>query len=503
MPAGRFQALSVLAVLTALACRPATPGGAAVTPPDSTHFRFSVALGGSDRDMVRDLATDRDGNVYVVGGTLSADFPVTPGVFGATYHTGGKPLGDAFVAKLDPGGRVIWSSYLGGPNFERAYAVEVDPEGNVIIAGRGGAGLPNTAGTAQPVNAGGAQTPAYGDQDGFVCKVRGDGSAVVFCTYFGTEDDGIIRDIAVDAAGDIYLVAGIGTGVLPDSLLRHAFQRTRAAEYDVAIAKLSADGGRILWATYLGGSGKEIGAPSIRVGRDGSLYVLLTTRSSDLPTPGGFDHTLGGKQDLYLARLSPDGSRLLYGTYIGGSGTEAIETHGLALDSSGAAYVTGGTTSRDMPFPPGGFKPTVAEADPGNAFVVRIGTDGRLLAGTYIGGSDKEWGEGIAVDHRGNVLVTGGSNSADFPGTAWSAAAPHGDLFVMVLPPALDHPLLAGRVGGSSGDMGRTATAGPDGSLYAAGMTQSPDWPMLPPSPTRPRQSDGVIVGIRPLPAGE
>jgi len=468
---------------------------------DNAVIVFSTRAGGRDREMGRDIITDIAGNIYAVGSTFSPDFPVTPGAYDTTHHSGRK-ASDGWLMKLSPAGELRWSSYLGGANYERIYAAEIDPSGDLVVAGRGGEGLPVGARSAQATFGGGSGS--YGPQDGFVCKFSGESSALKFCTYFGTEDNAIIRDIAVDSAGDIFLAAGAESGSFPAEWFAHAFQPRRSGGSDIVVAKLSGDGSKVLWATYLGGSGDETGAPSIRVGPEGTPYVLLTTKSTDLPTPHGFDSTLGGTMDLYVARLSADGSRLLYGTYLGGSGTEDIETHGLAIDREGIACVAGGTNSPDFPTTPGAVRSASDRRpdDPGDAFISRISPDGsRLLASTYIGGSGAEGGEGFAIDSAGNAYLTGGTNSPDFP----SASAPDGgsdrDVFVVRLPPDLGRMSFARRIGGSGNDHGRGLAVDREGNILVTGTSQSSDWPVRNALQWRRLGADdAILLKLRPAP---
>jgi hypothetical protein len=221
-----------------------------------------------------------------------------------------------------------------------------------------------------------------------------------------------------------------------------------------------------------------------------------------MPTPNGFDHTLDGKLDLYVARLSADGSRLLYGTYLGGSGNEDIETHGLAVDAQGVAYVGGGTTSMDFPTTPGAARTAQDRTtdDPGDAFLARISADGsRLLAATYVGGSAREGGEGIGIDAEGNAYLTGGTYSADFPTVAPKDGGQDADLFVVKLSPDLSQTLFSIRLGGASDDRGRGLAVSPDGAVLITGTAQSEDWPVRG-TRDQPRRGadDAIVVLLRP-----
>lgn len=474
----------------------ATAGGASasgslqVTPGSAStyHLIFSTLLGGSQQDQVRDLATDAQGNIYAAGGSRSPDFPTTPGAYDET------PNGnyDAYVAKFDPNGNLIWSTVVGGPNYDRAYAVEVDPQGYVYIAGRAGAGFPVTTGAFQTTFQGSPDVAPYGPQDGFVCKLTPDGAAVVFCSYFGTTDHNIIRDIAVDAQGTIYVATSVTGTALPAAWTANGYQPTPRGGTDAVAAKIATDGSAVLWATYVGGSGEEVSENSIRVDGSGNVFLLTTTNSPDAATPNGFDHSLGGPRDAYLVKISPDGGTLLFGTFIGGSGGESIETHELAIDPQGNPVVASGTTSTDFPVTPSAFQAQFSGSGGssggqgsnygGDGFIAKISGDGAsLLAATYLGGSSGDGIEGVSADASG-IYVSGATYSTDFPtpaGAYQETMAGVADLFVAKLSPDLSTMIYGSYLGGSSQDYGRTSTIDGAGNVIIGGNVQSTDWPAL------------------------
>jgi hypothetical protein len=169
-------------------------------------LEFATYLGGSGGENFRDVVVDANSNIYVTGGTSSSDFPTTPGAYDRTFATGGSDLGsagpmDVFVSKFSPSGQLVWSTYLGGPNYDRAYAIEVDAQGHVYLAGRAGPGFPTSPGVLQPNFAGDSgPAGAYGKQDGFVAKLSPDGSQLLWATYFGEAGGGFIRDLDIDSA---------------------------------------------------------------------------------------------------------------------------------------------------------------------------------------------------------------------------------------------------------------------------------------------------------------
>jgi len=477
-PTSRSIRLLAAAAVVLAACGETgttTPGGQDSVALSFTSG-FSTYLGGSGIESIRDVVADAQGNVYVTGATQSGNFPATAGVFGANFHSSGSMLSDAFVTKYDASGHVLWSTFLGGPEYDRAYAIEVDELGFVYVAGRAGAGFPVTPGALQTAFAGGTQPDgAYGPQDGFVCKLKPDGSGVVFCTYFGNSSWEAIRDIAIDASHNIYIASGSFAGdPFPSAWFANAYQKTVRGGRDGLIVKLRSDGSAVDWATYLGGSQDEDNGNSVRV--DGSgVYVVNTTHSTDMPTPNGFDHSLSGASDLYVAKLSLDGSQLLFGTYVGGSGGEVAETHHIAVDAQGNAIVASGSTSTDFPTTPTAFQRSPVGAE--DVLVVKISPTGALVAATYVGGSGNEFAEGVAVDPAGNFYFAGGSTSSDFPVTGGQGGGGVSDAIFAVLSPDLSHLLFSRRFGGNGDDTGRSVAVSTT-TAVVGGQSNSPNWPL-------------------------
>ena len=156
---------------------------------------FSTYVGGKSWEHARDVCCDKDGNVYMVGGTASRDFPTTPGAYDRTFDAGGKQIGgaglcDAFVMKFSPEGKLIWSTLLGGPNCDRAYGVEVDREGCVYVAGRAGPGFPVSEGAFQTEYGGSNYNGFYGSQNGFVAKLSPTGALLRSTLIGGKDKDG-------------------------------------------------------------------------------------------------------------------------------------------------------------------------------------------------------------------------------------------------------------------------------------------------------------------------
>jgi hypothetical protein len=447
---------------------------------------FVSYLGGNDFEHGRDVAFDCEGNLYVAGGTRSDDFP----------HTQGGPVGnvDVFVAKYDATGTLVWAHRFGGPNYDRAYALELDPSGDLVVAGRAGDGFPTTAGALQESFAGDMDPAAlYGAEDGFVAKLTPDGE-IVWATYFGSAGRDFIRDVASDASGDVYVAASQVTRDHPH-ITAGSFDGTRA-NMDCVAARLSGDGSSVVWAGYLGGSGDDCPEPSIRVDPATERAVMIiSTDAGDLPdTPGALQSSPAGNYDLFVAAIAPDGGSLDFGTYVGGSDGDGLETHNLALAPDGRVVLGLVTTSQDLPTTPGAFQPAYGGTGgggtgqntnyPGDGWVGILSTDGTTLEhATYLGGTVGDAVEGIMVADDGRVYVSGGTFSSNFPtaGAPYQdAAAGNLEAFVGILSADLGALEAATFVGGSNWDVVRAVAIGPSGQLAATGETRSNDLNVTP-----------------------
>ena len=369
-----------------------------------TALVYSTYLGGSNTDVGKSIAVDSSGNAYVAGYSVSTNFPTTPGAL-QTLIAGGT--WDGFVAKLnDTGSGLVYSTYLGGSNQDKIYGVAVDTVGNAYVTGATQSTNFPTANALQATLSGGA--------DGFVAELNAMGSALVYSTYCGGSANDIPNAIAVDGSGNAYVTGSTGSTNFPTTT--GAFQLTPGGQNDAFITKLTAGGIGLAYSTYLGGSTTDVGY-GIAVDSVGNAYVTGYTSSTNFPTTlGAFQATLSGgtgDTDAFVIKLSPTGSGLIYSTYLGGS-TGADYGYGIAVDSSGNAYMTGETRSNNFP-----VKNALQSNYAGggaDAFVTQLSATGSgLVYSTYIGGSAGDTGYGIAVDSTGNAYVTGTTSSTNFP----------------------------------------------------------------------------------------
>jgi hypothetical protein len=455
------------------------------------QLTHSTYLGGSNFEQARDLEIDKEGNIYIAGGTSSADFPTTPGVYNRIYNgSGSETVGSwgpmmVFVSKFTPAGELIWSTYIGGPNYDRAYAIEVDDDGFVYVGGRAGVDFPTTENAYQKEfsKQTGLKNNLYGHQNGFITKLSPDGSEIIYSTYYGGDSYGFFRDIAIDDEGFVY---GILNAVIknPGGISDDSFgPEHHGGRYDMVAVKFEKDLSGVIWAGYLGGSDEDRGGPSIKVGPDKSVYVCGGTLSDDLPvTENAFQKSAGGESDLLLARIAADGKSLIYLTYFGGENDEFTETHGLYVDGEGHAYIACATKSQNLQTTPGAIKSNKS-GDDLDIMMAKFSLDGsELLAASYFGSSQNDSPEGLYADKEGNFYVAGNSNSVDLPFTADAFQAKNNggsDCLILKVNPDFSEVLFCTYLGGMDTESVRAFDVDSEGNMAISGQTLSLDFPLL------------------------
>jgi len=320
---------------------------------------------------------------------------------------------------IDPG--LAYSTFL-GVNADAGLGIAVDAAGNAYVTGETGASdFPTTVGAFDETFNGGT---TLGRGDVFVTKLNPSGTALEYSTYLGGSANEVGTGIAVDAAGNAYVTGSTLSSNFPTST--GAFDTSYNGGLDAFVTKLDATGSFLAYSTYLGGSAPGLPcSPScpddagagIAVDSAGNAYVTGGTRSRDFPTtPGAFDtsYTPGAGSHVFVTKLDPTGSALMYSTYLGGDSIE--EGAAISVDNAGNAYVTGVTGSNAFPTTAGAFDTTRNGGQ--DAFLTKVNADGNALVySTFLGGSLIDQGDGITIDANGNAYVMGFSNSIDFPTT--------------------------------------------------------------------------------------
>jgi hypothetical protein len=399
---------------------------------------------------------------------------------------------------IDP--KLSYSTYLGGSGSDFGYGIAADHLGSAYVTGlTESANFP----TSNPL-----QPTSHGEEDAFVAKFSATGS-LDYSTYLGGGGDAGYG-IAVDASGNVYVTGGTSSKNFPTT---GPFQSTLLGTENAFVAKLNATGNALIYSTYLGGSGQDIGY-GIAVDASGDAYVTGSTTSADFPLENAIQPQIGpdpknrADENAFLAKLDPAGATLVYSTYLGGSYQDYA--HGIAVDGSGNAYVTGTATSLDFPtvqalqphagggLPPGALVPT-------DAFVSKINAAGSALVySTYLGGNGFDGGNGIAVDSSGDAYVTGLTDSSNFPTSnalqpTYAGGPAVGifgrlpyDAFVAELNAAGSALIYSTYLGGTGDDVGDAVALDEMGDAYVTGSTDSTDFPTS--NPLQPAVVGGTFV---------
>lgn len=357
---------------------------------DGASLIYSTYIGGSGAESGEGVAIDELGSAYVAGVTTSDNFPTV-----SAFQTD-RAIDDAFVVKLSPSGNVMhYCTYLGGSAVDVGWEVAVDQLGSAYVTGE-------TYSTDFPVY--NPYQLKQGSSDVFVTKLNATGHSLYYSTLLGGSSGEVGYDIAVDVHGAAYVTGETSSDNFPT---KNGIQG-RGGKIDAFVTKFSTSGSTLAYSTFLGGSELDAGM-GIAVDRAGAAYVTGYTSSSNYPTRNPIQgHKL--EEDVVVTKLSPAGNELLYSTYL--SGTYVEIAYGIAVDVSGAAYVTGGTSSPDFPT----LHPLQLPLYYGSAFVSKLdktGTD--LIYSTTLGGSQAEDAASIAVDRCGAAYIIGTTSSSNFP----------------------------------------------------------------------------------------
>ncbi len=393
--------------------------------PSGRTVLYSTYFGGATgRDMLEALAVDANGSVYFGGGTYSTDLPTSPNAF---QIKGNKWVGeDGFLVKLTPAGNAIaYCTYMSAnsnePSTEVIRGIATDLLGHAFVVG-------DTTDPTWPVTAGAYRTTGCDSQkDAFVAKVSPDGSSLVYSTYLCGADFDMGRAIDVDGDGNAFVTGTTYSADFPQV----GGPQVTIREGDAFVAKLSASGASLLRSTLIGGS-KGDGGASLALGPNGSVYIAGTTRSTDFPVANGYQQSYLGSRDYcqsgppptycgdsYIARLGSDFT-LLSATFLGGARSDdQINT----IAASPAGLVAVGTTeSTDFPL----VSPTQSTyGGHRDAFVSLFDPTLRnLVFSTFVGGSEWDIGETVAIDDAGSIHLAGYTLSTDFPvSNAYQAAS--------------------------------------------------------------------------------
>lgn len=390
-----------------------------VIDPVLSYSTYVGGNGGDVGDAGNAIAVDANGNAYLAGMAASSNFPTTANAMQPATHGND----DAFVAKLNPQGTAyVYSTYIGGGGQDVAWGIAVDAAGEVFVAGQTGSGLNGTS--AFPTTAGAYQrtpNPNSLNNSVFVAKLSADGSNLLYSTYLSGGADSFASGIAIDGGGNAYVLTNTAGGFPTTSAAYQKSAGTFACPYQQfadgdaqVVTKVNPTGTALVYSTYVG-HGCDYGS-GIAVNAAGEAYITGYTQDSAYPhTTGAAQSNFGGVVDAFITRLNASGSGLIYSTFLGGSLADFGAA--IALDSSGYAYVAGGTDG-SFPTTAGAFETTATNNGYRKGFVAKISPMGKALVySTYVRGAANVSFNGIAVDSAHNAYMTGYSDGKQYPAT--------------------------------------------------------------------------------------
>jgi uncharacterized protein (TIGR03437 family) len=489
-------------------------------------LKYSTYLGGENNEAARGIGLDSAGNVYIAGVSSSPDLPTNSGVYqpnfaGRTALANSNFTGDGFVAKFSPAGKLIYLTYLGGAMDDGIAALAVDPAGNAYVTGETySADFPSVNGYQPKLNSPSSTI----EGDAFVTKLSPDGNKIIWSTFLGGTDEDIGTGITLDKVGNVFICGASRSTNFPTrnpipggdhfhgaggEPIRHITDTVPEWEPgDAFVAELDPTGSKLLFATYIGGSADE-SALSIQIDSSSNVVVGGCTISADFPTTtGAYQRGFGGQDannfffhmgDGFVSKINPSNGNLIFSTYFGGSGDDCIS--GIALDSSNAIYMTGTTSSQNVPFTHGS---QASFAGPttlpntifhlfGDAFAAKLDPTGaKAQYFTYLGGSQNDGGTAIALDSQNNAYILGFTDSFNFPlaGNPLQSQLAgdgvislylfYGDAFLAVVSPDGTNLLYSTYLGGNFDERPFGIALDGKGNAYLAGNTVSTTFPTTP-----------------------
>jgi hypothetical protein len=429
---------------------------------------YATYIGGSGDDFGTGIAVDTAGNAYVVGQTVSANFPTSATAFQKVLKSS---VDNVFVSKVNTtGSALVYSTYIGGTGTDEGIGIAVDAAGSAYITGdTSSSNFPTTANAFQ-------KTIGDAAGDSFVTKLSADGSSLVYSSFLGGDAFDIGYDIAVDSAGNAYVAGQTFSGNFP--LAGTPAQPVYGGKSEACITKVNPAGTALVYSTYWGGSNGDEQARAIVVDSTGNAYIAGQTTSTNFPTtPSPIQAAYGGGTfDAIVAKLNPTGSAMLYSTYLGGNDLD--QGRGIAIDSAGNAYVTGQTSSTNFPIAGNPFQKTYG-GGLADGFVFKVNPTGSALVFSgYFGGNTEDQGDhGMAVDSSGNIYIAGFTNSPNFPITANPIQGTYQggayDAILMKLTTDGSSQIYSTYFGGNFTDSGRAIAVDSAGNAYAVLYTNS------------------------------
>ena len=471
---------------------------------------YSSYLGGSFDDAAMGIAVDREGNAYVTGYTSSPNFPINSA---SIYYSLNGTCSDIFVTKVSPDGKeLLYSTYLGGDNSDGGSGIAVNDTGVAFVTGfTTSLGFPVVDGNPKNANTSSTSPCPFpgcpGQADAFVSVISSEGSDLLYSTCIGGNSTDVGTSVAVyptpdtDGGTYIYITGYTNSDNFPlNTTLSDYGQLFNKGESLVAcdafVTELGFGDPVPVYSTYLGGGGNDQGLgialnlTNVTPSSDyyyNTVYVTGWTQSTDYPIESQFWPVLRGEKDAFISKFLEVGDptdtfSLNYSTYLGGSGID--EGHGIAVKNIGGkeyAHVAGVTYSTNFPTKLPLYPYSYGVSQFGDAFITKFNPLGNTLNfSTYIGGTNNDGANSIALDTYNNIYITGYTSSINYPVVNWipgfDTKRPFQDAFITVVN-ANRSLNFSTYLGGNLDDTGTGIAVRNSGEVFISGYTTSWDFP--------------------------
>lgn len=425
-----------------------------------TCLNYSTFFGKLQFDEVRGVCTDPQNNVYVIGNTYNTDLPVTVGAFQSTA----KGNYEAYLAKFDSCGSLIWCTYVGTSGFDSGEKIAFSKDNAIVFCGyTDGADLSTTPGCFQPAK--------NGDYDCFIGKFSLSGNPI-WLTYFGAGQGDFSFDVITDSLSNI-IIGGTSTS---NALYTNtnSFQQFQAGGTDAFITRFDKNG-NLKFSTFFGGTGAEdIHALATDnncniIGVGGSFSFNLNT------SPGCYQPITNGGMEIYVLKLDSSGQRV-FSTYIGDAGTD--DAYGVAADKNNFIYICGHTNSAGFYTSPGAYQPV--KSGQNDCYCLSLSPTGAMQWSTFLGGSSNDFLNRMHINSNKELVVLLNTQSTNFPMLGAGTTTVNngsGDAAVIKLS-ATGIPFWSSYIGGTAAENPHDIASFSKDKIVLVGSTSSADYPL-------------------------
>lgn len=431
---------------------------------------YATYLGGNNFDAAYSCNVN-DGFLYIAGGTMSPDFPVTPGAYKTTI---GASM-ECYITKMDYSGTdLVFSTFLGASSYDMSYGIDFDSDGNIYTAGY-------VQSTDFPTTPGVFDTDNSGSMDAFITKFDPECTELIYSTYFGGSGYDAANMCIVADDNTCYVGGFAGSSDLPTTSMGGILQATYGGgTYDGFVVRINANATAIIRCTYIGGTGNDT-QQGLALDSDGYVYTCGWTDNATFPvTENAFQTTYGGVKDGTLCKLTPDMSAFVYSTFIGGADDDQLRF--MVIDTSNYSYLVGSTKSTDYPITEGALQTIFGGGTNNDGIITKVDSSGTsLVFSTYIGGPLAENTRCIVLNDNNEVFATGTTSWTDFPVTPdaqQTTIAGNTDAFLIKLNTDGTNLLYSTFFGGTLADGGGVLGYDGEGNVLMTASTVSTDFPI-------------------------